>query len=49
MVPFLINTEIFLILFQVFSFISLHVGRIAEEICPFFLKWDNLFLQSKKF
>ena len=33
-VPFFINTKILLIFFQIFFFITLHVGIIAEETCP---------------
>ena len=49
MVLFLINTEIVLILFQIFFFSTLHVGRIAEETCPLCLRLDNLILESKDF
>ena len=43
------DTEILLILFQIFFFITLQVGRSVEETCPLFLKWDNLILEPKNF
>ena len=49
MVPILINTEIFLILFQIFFFITLHAGKIAKKLVPPIFKWDDLILESKSF
>ena len=52
-VPFFIKTEILFILFRIFFFINLHLGRTAEETCPSF--WnetkpqDNLILELKNF